>query len=338
MGLGNLAKRLAIAGIAIPFVMLCIAYPVMMNIVTITLTFFGMREYLLMRSLMINRLNGMRENVNHPYQIRRVTENTSTGEKKVSDKKSDEFDLPPLFKKSSDMLQIHLRSGLATILPIVGYLYPNVKVLIGTFLIIALILFLGSMFGLLHSCCAKDDKDTLALEDFVAVCLDLFGMFYIGLSFAFGISLLILAPYVVLCTLFSNWASDAFALFMGKNFGRHKMTPRLSPNKTVEGGVGALIGAIIFAVIIYQMMAIFPVVLTTLGISKLPSVQVFAWNGLLLGVLGIIGDLVESYMKRVARVKDSGEFFNAHGGVLDRVDGLLFSFPIMYFVWAFGFF
>jgi CDP-diglyceride synthetase len=339
MNLGNLAKRLAIAGVAIPFVVLCIIRPVMMNIVSISLTFFGTREYLLMRSVMINKLKGVKENPKHPYQIRRVAENTSTGEvKKADDKRSDEFDLPPLFKNSSDMLQIYVRCALATFLPIVGYFYPSTGALAGAALFVALVLFCGTMFGFLHSCCATNDNGALNLEDFVAVCLDMFGMYYVGLGFAFGVSTLITAPYVILCTLFSNWASDAFALFMGKNFGKNKLTPKLSPNKTVEGGIGALLGAVILAATVHQTLIFVPAWQSVLGISNLPSLQKFVLNGLLLGVLGIVGDLVESYMKRVAGVKDSGEFFRAHGGVLDRVDGLLFSFPIMHFMWAFGYF
>jgi CDP-diglyceride synthetase len=338
MGIGNLAKRLAIAGIAIPIVVLCIVKPVLMNIITVTLTFFGMREYLLMRVLMINKLKGIRENSNHPFQIRKVSENTSTGEvKKNDDKKSDQFDLPPLFKKSSDMAQVYFRCGLATTLPVVAYLFPTTEIISGIALGIALVLFLGSMFGVLHSCCASDDN-SLNLEDYIAVCLDIFGSYYIGLSFAFGITTLSRAPYVLVCTLFSNWASDAFALFMGKNFGRHKLTPKLSPNKTVEGGFGALVGAVLLAVVVHQAFTFVPSFQAVLGIHKLPSLQTFILNGLLLGVIGIVGDLVESYMKRVANVKDSGEFFRAHGGVLDRVDGLLFSFPIMYYVWLYGYF
>jgi phosphatidate cytidylyltransferase len=236
------------------------------------------------------------------------------------------------------MQQIYIRCFIATALPIIGYLYPNTAVIAGASLAVALILFCGSMFGVLHSCCASDDKAPINLEDFLAVCLDLFGTYYIGLGFAFGISTLVQAPYVTLCILFSNWASDAFALFFGKNFGRGKLIPRLSPNKTVEGGFGAILGAVVLAATVHTVLIFVPSWQSVLGITHLPTFQTFVWNGLLLGVLGIIGDLVESYMKRVAGVKDSGEFFRAHGGVLDRVDGLIFSFPIMHFVWWFGLF
>ncbi|KAL0486385.1 phosphatidate cytidylyltransferase [Acrasis kona] len=338
VSIGNLAKRLAIAGVAIPFVVFCFVYPVLMNVVTVTLTFFGTREFLLMRVVMINRLKGKKDNEDHPYKLRHLQENTSTGVTKTKqDPTNDQFDIPPLFKNKSDMVQIYIRSAVAVILPLVGFFSTHTSSLSFAALFVLLFIMLGTMSGYLHSCCGPKNNNQLCLEDFVSVCLDVLGIYYVGLSFAFGITTLRVAPYVLMCLLFSNWASDAFALFAGKNFGKSKMTPVLSPNKTVEGGIGALVGATLLACVMKFAVHMFPTVLTHESHS-IPSLFVFACNGLLLGVLGIVGDLVESYMKRVANVKDSGEFFGAHGGVLDRVDGLLFSFPVMYFMYSFGLF
>ena len=114
------------------------------------------------------------------------------------------------------------------------------------------------------------------------------------------------------------WSGDTAAYFAGKYFGRHKLSAR-SPNKTLEGSVAGLIASTLAAVgmnLLYD--------------STLAGWFVIVAIGLFGGLLGQIGDLVESTLKRFAKVKDSGVLFPGHGGLLDRVDGLVFSAP---FVW-----
>ncbi len=112
------------------------------------------------------------------------------------------------------------------------------------------------------------------------------------------------------------WASDSFAYLEGKSFGKHKLFERISPKKTVEGFVGGLLGAIITAIII----------------SNYSSKATWEWVilAVVLVFTGTIGDLVESGFKRAAKVKDSGTILPGHGGLLDRLDSLLFASPFAF--------
>lgn len=114
------------------------------------------------------------------------------------------------------------------------------------------------------------------------------------------------------------WVGDSGAYFSGRALGRHKLYPIASPNKTVEGFVGGLIGAMAAA---FVAQALFHPALSQADCLLL---------GLAGGILGPLGDLVESMFKRSAGIKDSGSFFPGHGGVLDRVDALLFAAPLFY--------
>jgi phosphatidate cytidylyltransferase len=113
--------------------------------------------------------------------------------------------------------------------------------------------------------------------------------------------------------------SDTCAFFVGHAFGRHKLAPLVSPGKTVEGGVGGLVGGIAGALAVRQW-----------GLPALPVADAIVL-GLLVSALGIAGDLFESLLKRWAGVKDSGNLFPGHGGMLDRLDSLLFGAPVLYY-------
>jgi phosphatidate cytidylyltransferase len=122
------------------------------------------------------------------------------------------------------------------------------------------------------------------------------------------------------------WANDAFASYVGGVAGRHKLCPAISPNKTVEGAVGGIAGGVLGA---YLFNSYFP-------IGAAP-VEVF-FLSLAIVALGILGDLVESLIKRGAEVKDSGKIIPGHGGVLDRIDSTLFAIPGVYYylIWQAG--
>jgi phosphatidate cytidylyltransferase len=112
--------------------------------------------------------------------------------------------------------------------------------------------------------------------------------------------------------------NDTAAYFAGRFLGRHKLHPRISPAKTVEGAVGGVIGSVVAAAIVKHFF--------------LPEIS---WGecailGVPAGILGQIGDLCESMIKRGAGIKDSGRVLPGHGGVLDRIDGLLFVAPYVY--------
>lgn len=113
-------------------------------------------------------------------------------------------------------------------------------------------------------------------------------------------------------------AGDTFAYFTGRAIGRRKLAPAVSPNKTVEGAVGGLLGSVAFSVLYAHGFLPF-----------VPAVYVAA-AGAAVGIFGQAGDLFESLIKRAAGVKDSGTILPGHGGMLDRADGILAAGPILY--------
>jgi phosphatidate cytidylyltransferase len=114
-------------------------------------------------------------------------------------------------------------------------------------------------------------------------------------------------------------SADTLAFFAGSAFGRHKLAPRISPGKTLEGLAGGLVGGILAALVVRR-----------LGLPHLPLVDAIALGAVVSG-LGVVGDLAESLLKRWAGVKDSGALFPGHGGMLDRLDSLLFGAPVLYY-------
>jgi phosphatidate cytidylyltransferase len=126
-----------------------------------------------------------------------------------------------------------------------------------------------------------------------------------------------LGPRVLLSLLAVVWIADTAAYFAGKKFGRRKLAPAISPGKTWEGVLGALLGVTAFGAGLAGLS----------GMS--PWLIAFFWG---LVALSIEGDLFESWMKRQAGLKDSGDILPGHGGILDRVDGLTSSLPVAAFV------
>jgi phosphatidate cytidylyltransferase len=121
-------------------------------------------------------------------------------------------------------------------------------------------------------------------------------------------------PYVLLVIISTIWLADSAAYFFGKQFGRHKLAPAISPGKTWEGVLGALLAVAVYAVTLKASAAV-----ATWWI--LPGL----W---LITIVGIYGDLFESFFKRRANLKDSGQFLPGHGGLLDRVDGVIPALPV----------
>ncbi len=121
----------------------------------------------------------------------------------------------------------------------------------------------------------------------------------------------------LLCLLIITWGNDTAAYFAGRFFGRHKLYPAVSPNKTWEGFFGGLVGS--FAGMVVAKLAFFP---------ELAWLDCAA-AGLIGGVVGPVGDLCESMLKRAYAVKDSGKLIPGHGGLLDRIDALIFNAPVL---------
>ncbi len=124
---------------------------------------------------------------------------------------------------------------------------------------------------------------------------------------------------LVLFTLVAVYFGDTTAFYVGRAWGRKKLAPRISPGKTVEGGWGAVVGSILGTLV-----------------SKFIFLPQLSWFDILvlggaIGVVGQMGDLWESLLKRSAQVKDSGTLIPGHGGLLDRIDSVLFAAPCVYF-------
>lgn len=155
----------------------------------------------------------------------------------------------------------------------------------------------------------------------------LFGFLYIVLPLAHLALLRDLSHGArwVLLVLFMVMLNDSCAYFTGTFFGRKKLYPTVSPNKSVEGAVGGLVGSVLAAGLAY---------LTFMSWTDLvPSVPLvpLLFLGLVVGVVAELGDLFESLLKRSFGVKDSGTLIPGHGGILDRLDSLLFAFPLTYY-------
>lgn len=113
------------------------------------------------------------------------------------------------------------------------------------------------------------------------------------------------------------WANDTFAYLIGKNLGKRKLLPKISPKKTVEGFVGGIIGALLAGFIIFKVTDSF-------------TVWIWLSLGVIASVFGTIGDLIQSKFKRQAGVKDSGTIMPGHGGLYDRLDSIIYTSPFIY--------
>lgn len=146
------------------------------------------------------------------------------------------------------------------------------------------------------------------------------GAIYVGAGFAFMAHTRFL-PNGLVWTLFViavTWASDSGAYFVGKRWGKRKLWPAISPNKTIEGSLAAIVCAVLAgAVFAFFFKEVF-VLRVAFSLSVLVS------------IVGQVGDLIESALKRSHEVKDSGSLLPGHGGLLDRFDSLLFTFLILH--------
>lgn len=149
----------------------------------------------------------------------------------------------------------------------------------------------------------------------------LFGAFYLGAMLSHLVLLRALeqGAGAVLFVMTVTWMVDSAAYFGGRRFGRHPLAPLISPKKTVEGAVAGLAGGIVTALVVRQWW-----------LPELTWAESLG-AGLLLGCAGQLGDLAESMFKRRAGVKDSGGWIPGHGGLLDKVDSLVFTAPTFYY-------
>jgi phosphatidate cytidylyltransferase len=145
----------------------------------------------------------------------------------------------------------------------------------------------------------------------------------------------------VIFTLLCVWAGDIFAYFVGKSLGRHRMSPEVSPKKTWEGAIASILASVIIGALWFQHAPQLSAALLRVGLIdrrdgifglEQPSLWPIIILSAVVNIAAQLGDLVESLIKRGAGVKDSGSILPGHGGMLDRIDAMLFAVPV---VWAF---
>ena len=132
-------------------------------------------------------------------------------------------------------------------------------------------------------------------------------------------SIILWLPFV------AAWFTDTFAYFAGILVGRVRLCPKISPNKTVEGALGGIVGSVLVSIIA-------GVIINNLGIDI--RIMHFAISGFLCSIASEVGDLAASYIKRYTGIKDFGNIIPGHGGILDRFDSILFTAPVIYYYFA----
>ncbi len=139
------------------------------------------------------------------------------------------------------------------------------------------------------------------------------------------------AVYFMLLCMAMGWGADAFAYFVGRAYGKRKLSPKISPNKTIEGAIGGLFGSAFFVIL---LSIVYVNIISLLGFKTVitldaPTIVILIILSTIGACLGVIGDLLASAVKRHCRIKDFGSMMPGHGGVLDRFDSVLFIAPMM---------
>jgi phosphatidate cytidylyltransferase len=177
---------------------------------------------------------------------------------------------------------------------------------------------------------------------FPAALVSTFAFVYIALPMAFLVQIREqwAGAFLMLFLLLNVWAGDIFAYFVGRSLGRHLMSPRISPKKTWEGALASLLASLTVGALLYNYAL--PISTTLLNwhlidrrdgffaLQKPPLVPTLLLSAAI-NIAAQLGDLVESLIKRGAGVKDSGTLLPGHGGMLDRIDAMLFAAPILWF-------
>lgn len=152
------------------------------------------------------------------------------------------------------------------------------------------------------------------------------GIFYMALMELLRLENRAAVSVALVLAFFAASVNDVFALFTGMLMGKHKLSPELSPKKTIEGSVGGLVASVLFSMAVPKILKLIfsadPAFVA--DIDALPPLWAFALLGLVAGALSQVGDLTASMVKRRCGVKDYGKLLPGHGGVMDRMDGVLF--------------
>jgi phosphatidate cytidylyltransferase len=177
--------------------------------------------------------------------------------------------------------------------------------------------------------CFRSPLNRVLLDTSAAV----FGLIYTGITLTTlpRMSLEENGPALLVFLFFAVWSGDIAALYIGRRFGRRKLAPKLSPNKTWEGSIASIVGSMAVGGLLLALAAFLQA--HGFGLLAYPG-SVFYWLMLaaILNVAAQLGDLIESALKRGASVKDSGTLLPGHGGILDRIDALLLAAPVLWFI------
>jgi phosphatidate cytidylyltransferase len=159
----------------------------------------------------------------------------------------------------------------------------------------------------------------------------LFGFFYVAfmLSFIYQLRMHPQGNYFVWLVFLSAFGCDSCAYFAGRAFGKHKLAPYLSPNKTIEGAIGGIFGGLLLSTLFGWIIS------KTFQIEGTNIILYCSIVGAVGAVFATFGDLAASSIKRFTLIKDFGNLFPGHGGVLDRFDSVLFAAPMMYMMLVF---
>lgn len=219
----------------------------------------------------------------------------------------------------SDKLNVVMPTFLTVAFCLLAYFLPTLT----TTLSASTVMFSFFTFLLIYVFAESIFRGQVAGE-LVTVTLKLTGILTIGWAFGYHVILLRNSGPIgtSLCFLLAGtvWCGDTGAYLIGRAVGKHKLGTPISPRKTIEGTIG---GLVVGTLVGFSLG-------TILLMDKIPLVHI-ALIGLLLTLMGQLGDLSESLMKRTAGVKDSGDVIPGHGGLLDRCDSLIFSAPVLYY-------
>ena len=182
-------------------------------------------------------------------------------------------------------------------------------------------------------------KAEMELKDLLATIFSLiYPMALVSLAFALSREFPCGGTFAISFAIFLPVFSDTFAYLVGSTLGKMKLCPSISPKKTVAGAVGGLLGSVLCAVtffLLFDLYAVIPVGYVTFSDSVAVRAVVFVVLGIVGGVLAEIGDLAASRIKRTINIKDFGNIFPGHGGVLDRLDSIMFTLVMFFTAFTF---
>ncbi|MBI4435896.1 MAG: CDP-archaeol synthase [Candidatus Omnitrophica bacterium] len=231
------------------------------------------------------------------------------------------FEFYSLAEKKGFRVGKYFATAMGVLVPLLAYqqdLTPKTLAAYPFFSVLFFLVFFGYQFAK-----GKNEGSLAGLSVTVA------GIVYVSVLFSFLIPLRIEASHWVAYLLLVTKGGDIGAYVVGSAVGRHPLTPRVSPNKTIEGSIAGIFTSVVVSLFAFQFLL--------RGHLPFAVGEAFLWVafaslGLLLGIVGLLGDLAESLIKRDCQTKDAREFIPGMGGILDVIDSLLFTTPLFYAV------